>query len=208
MHKNGVAFVDKKKTWIYTAIGAIALSAASLFLPIITYTSARTGITSSYNIFALFANDDFIWNFFGEYSGSFLRGMGKEEVSFFTIILCLIGLCAIVLAIVSIFSMSKQYESTKPFYLSIGGLIGTAIPSVVLLVLFLFSVNQFDGNMRVGAYMFITPIAMVIACLAVTSKHRLNREEARAMAEAQAYIRPAGDLPIITKQRGNQYHGQ
>lgn len=198
--------IDKKKAWIYTAIGAIVLSLASLLLPIITYTSARTGKTDSYNIVALFANDTFIKNVFLEYSGDFLYNATKNEVSVSTILLCLIGLGAIVLAIVSILSMSKQYESAKPFYLSIGGMIGTAIPSVVLLILYIVSRYQFAGKMTIGAYIYITPAAMIIACLAVTSKHRMNREMAKAMEEARAYIHPAGDLPEITRRRGNQYY--
>ena len=48
-------------------------------------------------------------------------------------------------------------------------------------------------------------IAMIIACLTVTARHRMSREEARIQAEARAYIRPAGDLPVLSWKGGNQY---
>lgn len=200
--------MDKKQKWMYTARGAIILSIASLLLPVISYTSARTGITTRYNVFGLFNTDALNSNIFNEYTGEFLYGMSESETSFWVVLLCIIGIVAIVLAFVGIRSMSKQYESVAPFRLVICGLIGTAIPSIVLLILYIFSKNQYSGTMHLGAYVIVTPIAMVIACLTVTSKYRLNQEEAKAQTEARAYIKPAGDLPPVCKQRGNQGYGQ
>lgn len=200
--------MDKKKKWSYTAIGAIILSIASLILPVISYTSARTGINKRYNVFGLFNTDELNNNIFNEYTGKFLYGMSESETSFWVVLLCIIGIVAIVLAFVGIRSMSKQYESVAPFRLAICGLIGTAIPSIVLLILYIFSKNQYAGTMHLGAYIIVTPIAMVIACLTVTSKYRLNQEEARAQDEARTYIRPAGDLPSADGQRGYQGYGQ
>ena len=200
--------MDKKQKWMITAIGAIILSVASLLLPVISYTSARTGITSRYNIFGLFNTDALNSTIFNEYTGEFLYGMSENETRFWVIILCIVGIVAIILAFVGIRSMSKQYESAAPFRLAICGLIGTAIPSIVLLILYIVSKNQYTGTMHLGAYIIVTPIAMVIACLTVTSKYRLNQEEVQAQAEAKAYIRPAGDLPPVRNQRGYQGYGQ
>ena len=200
--------MDKKKTWMYTAIGAIVLSVVSLLFPIIIYRSYRSGITSGYNFFQLFNTDEFNRIVFYEYTGDFLRGMTESETGFWIILLCLVGIIAIALAFVGIRMMSKQYESVAPFRMTICGLIGTAIPSIVLLILFIVSQNQYAGTMYLGPYVFITPITMVIACLAVTNKYRLNQEEAKAQAEAKAYIRPAGDLPPVHRQRGNYGNGQ
>lgn len=200
--------MDKKKTWMYTAVGAIILSMASLLLPVITYKSAETRRITKYNIFKLFSNDELIDNVFSEYTGDFLSGMESGAVSFWIVLLCVIGIAAIVLAFVGIQSMAKQYESATPFRLAIFGLIGTAIPSIALLVLYMCSKNQYEGIMHLGAYIIVTPLAMVIACMAVTSKYRMSKEEAAAQIEARAYIRPAGDLPIVRSQRGNQYYGQ
>ena len=55
-----------------------------------------------------------------------------------------------------------------------------------------------------GEELVITDI--VVGTHAVTARHRLSKEEAEARKIASAYIRPAGDLPIV-KRRGNQYYG-
>ena len=199
--------MGKKQNWMYISIGSIVLSILSLFLPVITYQSARTGMIGRYNIIKLISNDELINNVFEEYTGEFLRGMSYSEVSTWVILLCAVGVGAIILAFVGIKSMTKQYESEKPFRLAISGLIGTAIPSIVLLVLYLYSKNQYAGTMHLGAYIIITPIAMVLACLTVTSRHRLTQEEAKLQQEAKAYICPAGDLPII-ENIGRMYSGQ
>lgn len=199
--------MEKKQSWMYISIGSIVLSILSLFLPVITYQSARTGIVGKYNIIKLLSNDELISNVFEEYTGDFLQEMSYSEVSTWVILLCIVGVGAIILAFVGIRSMTKQYESEKPFRLAISGLIGTAIPSVVLLVLYLYSKNQYAGTMHLGAYIIVTPIAMVLACLTVTSRHRLTQEEVKLQQEAKAYIRPAGDLPII-EHGGNQSYGQ
>ena len=197
--------MDKKKNWLYTSIGAIVLSVASLLLPVITYRSARTGATTQFNIFKLFDTSTLISIVFDEYRGDFLREMSNSDISFWVVIICLLGITAIILAFVGINSMTKQYESAKPFRLAICGLVGTAIPSIVLLTLYMFSKNQYAGTMHLGAYIFVTPVAMVIACLTVTAKYRLSQEEANARDEAKKNIRPAGDLPVIRKSGGNQY---
>lgn len=199
--------MKKKQSWMYISIGSIILSLLSLFLPVITYQSARTGIVGHYNIIKLLSNDELINNVFREYTGEFLRGMSYSKVSTWVILLCIVGVGAIILAFAGIKSMTKQYESEKPFRLAISGLIGTAVPSVVLLILYLCSKNQYAGTLHLGAYIIITPIAMVLACLTVTSRHRLTQEEVKLQQEAKAYIRPAGDLPVSV-HGGSQYYGQ
>lgn len=196
--------MDKKQTWMYTSIGAIILSVASLLLPVLSYKNSHSGTAEGYNIIRLINNSELIKSMFTEYRGDFFRNISYDTVSVCMLLLCLIGVAAIVLAFVGIKSMTKQYESAAPFYLAISGLIGTAIPSVALLILYLVSKNQYAGTMSLGAYIVITPVAMVFACLTVTKRHRLSREEAAIQAEAQKYIRPAGDLPV-RRQKGNQY---
>lgn len=189
--------MDKKRNWLYFSITSIVLSILSLFLPIMSYQSGNTGVVSHYNIVKLLRNNELMTNVFAEYRGKFLRGMSYSAVSVWVILLCVVGVAAIILAFAGIKSMTKQIESEKPFRLTIVGLVGTAIPSVVLLILYLCSLNQYDGTMYLGAYIIVTPIAMVLACLTVTNRHRMTQEEVRLQREASAYIRPAGDLPIV-----------
>ncbi len=192
--------MNNKKTWLIVSIGSICLSLFSLFLPVLSYRSARTGVVSGYNIFRLINNRDMIRNVFEEYNGAFLRGMSYSTISKMIVFLSIIGVTAIVFAFVGIRSMVKQYESAWPFRLAISGLIGTAIPSLTLLVLFIVSKNQYDGVMTLGTYIIITPIAMVLACVTVVNRHRLTLEEKKLQEEASVYIRPAGDLPSWQKE--------
>ena len=198
--------MNKKQSWMYTAIGALVLSIVSLLMPVMTYQSGKTGVITKYNIFKLINSEELNEYVFTEYRGEFLYGMSDSATSFWVVVCCLIGITAIILAFVGIKSMAKQYESARPFRLAILGLIGTALPSIVLLILYFVSKNQYLGTMHLGAYIIITPIAMIIACLTVTSKYRMSKEEAAAQAEARKYIRPAGDLSVKS-QRGNQYYG-
>lgn len=192
--------MNNKKAWLYTAIGAITLSIVSLFLPIITYKSAWSRRTTHYNILGLIDNRALLRNVFEEYTGDLFYGMPESTMAFLVILLCLIGVGSIVVAFYAIKSMEQQYESAVPFRLAIAGLVGTAIPSLCLLILYLVSKEQYMGTMRLGAYVFITPLAMLCACLAVTSKYRMSRAEAILRAEAKAYIFPAGDLPGKAQQ--------
>lgn len=171
----------KKNLWIIIALGGIVLSLLSLFLPVIIYTTAR-GTKHSYNIVTLLSDlEGFIDTVFSEYSGSFLRGISVQTASFNAVIVSIIGVAAIVCAFVGIITMSQQYTNTKAFILSVCGLIGTAIPSIVLLSMVLMSQNYFPGKIRAGAYMFITPLAMIAACRAVTYKRKISLEEAKGL---------------------------
>lgn len=187
--------MNRKKNWMYISLGAIALSLLSLLLPIISYRSAETGVLTNYNAISMFKNSELIITVFHEYNGDFLYDMTFRELSTAIIILSLIGIAAIIMAFIGIRSMAKQYESAWPFRLAIGGLIGTALPSITLLILFLLSQNQFAGKMSLGVYIIVTPVAMILACCTVVNRHRLTQEEAYLQKEARAYIYPAGDLP-------------
>lgn len=188
----------KKNRWMAVATGAIVLSLSSLLLPVISYRS-KTGLRSDYNIFALLGTSDFAQVVFGDYTGTFLKGFPYETIELYTKLLVAVGAGAIVLALVGINSMSKQYESNTPFILTLLGLVGTAIPSITLIVLYTMSAEQFMGTISLGPYAVVTPLAMICACMAVTARHRMTAEEARLQREASAYIRPAGDLPIIRR---------
>ena len=75
------------------------------------------------------------------------------------------------------------------------GLIGTAIPALLLLLAFGLSTNYYQGEVSLGAYVVITPLAMIASCLAVVKRHQLTRAELALQKEASQYIRVAGDLP-------------
>ena len=184
-----------KKGWFVVATGAIVLSLVSLLLPIVIYTNAD-GITRSFNLFGI-VSEDFRFFVFPEYRGELFYNLSYSTIAMLIFLFAVIGVGAIVLAFVGINSMSKQYESSTPFTLAVLGLVGTALPSIALFFIYLASFAQYLGTMHLGPYIFVTPLAMIAAIVAVTARHRLSREEAQARAAASAYIRVAGDLPMV-----------
>lgn len=191
--------IEKNKNWMLISIGALALSLLSLFLPVIRYTANYAddaGVEYEFNIVKLLDGESFIEQVLGEYRGSFLYGMSETTANTIIVLLCAVGVAAIVLSYVGLKSMAKQYESAWPFRLTLAGIICTVIPAAVILVAVLMSGDEFYGTMRVGVYSCITPIAMLISCITVTKRHKLTQEELRIQKAASAYIRPAGDLPL------------
>lgn len=185
--------IEKNKNWMYVSFAALACSVLSLILPVVYYSTG--GWNYAYNVFGLMGSS-FIDDVMSEYVGSFMYGTDRYTVSFLIVLLCLTGVAAIVCSFVGLKSMSKQYESQWPFRLTLAGILLTALPAMVLLVAVTMSGGWFSGTLSPGAYMFVTPAAMVISCLAVVKRHRLNQDELRIQQAAAQYIRPAGDLPL------------
>jgi len=198
--------MKKKNKWMIISMGSLCLSIASLLLPAITYTNLD-GMVYKYNVFGLLDAEAVLEEMFSGYVGTTFRNVSDQTAMNMVIILTIIGVSAIIMAFAGIKSMAKQYESSKPFTLAMIGLIGTAVPSVALLILFAVSKNYYLGSISLGAYIWVTPVAMVIACINVTIKHRLTQKELRLQKMASLYIRPAGDLPVKT-QGGFRYGRQ
>lgn len=199
--------MDRKKTWMYIAIGAIILSVISLFLPVIVYQNSM-GRVYSFNIVTIVTrSSDFIDYVLSDNDGSFagnihssailsLLSMTSDDVlpKLLLAIVALISVGAIVASFLGIRSMSKQYESAWPFRLTVTGLALTAIPALAILFLALLSRGYFSNPIRLGTYVFITPLAMVAAIVTVTGRHKLSLKEKQIQLEARQYLRPAGDL--------------
>jgi hypothetical protein len=63
--------MNKKKTWMYIAIGAIILSVVSLFLPVITYQNSNGNVYSFNILKVIFNGSDFIDYVLMDNDGSF-----------------------------------------------------------------------------------------------------------------------------------------
>lgn len=196
--------MKKGNGWHIIATGSICLSLCTLLLPIVTYVNAD-GTRTAYNIFSLVFGD-FTTYVFSEYTGTLWYGLPYEIIAFWVVVFVVVGIVAIMSAFRGINGMSKQYESNAPYHQAVWGCVGTAIPSLALLILYLMSADQFMGTIELGAYIVVTPIAMIFSLMAVTARHRLTQEEARLQREAAAYIRPAGDLPVVRPYGGGPYY--
>lgn len=195
---------NPKKGWAIIARLAILISVLSLFLPVIYYNTIYENesgyqyeVLYSFSALDLFLYpSEFIESVLWEYVGTtdYLLNVSYETALFSIILVVVIGVSAIIMAFVGITSMTKQYESNRPFNLTVCGLVCTAIPSVVLWIMVYVSTDQFLGAISLGLYVYITPVAMIIAYLCVTRRHRLAINERALEAEASKYIRPAGNL--------------
>lgn len=185
---------DKKKGWTYISLGGIVLSVITLFLPIIQYTSARGGFYS-YNLIGFITEyNQFVNKVLYEFTSNAMVWVSSSAAAALVFVFAIIGVTAIVCAFIGVISMSKQYESVWPFRLAVLGIVGTAIPALAILIVFLLSHSYFLGDMKIGIYVIVTPLAMIAACIAVTYRHRLTTEQLAIQNEARKYIRPAGDL--------------
>lgn len=186
--------IEKNKIWIRLAFCGLIISLVSLLFPIIVYTSYRDHTAHSFNLIGLLTGG-FAEVAQREYTGKSWIELSTGAFDVFVAIAGIIGAASIVLSLVGLRSMSKQYESQRPFRMTLCGLIGTAIPALLLLLAFGLSTNYYQGEVSLGAYVVITPLAMIASCLAVVKRHQLTRAELALQKEASQYIRVAGDLP-------------
>lgn len=191
--------IKKNKRWVLVSIIALALSVFSLFLPVIRYTANLgddIGVRYSFNIVKLLEGKSFVAYVLSEYRGNVFNGISVGMASFIIRLLCCVGVAAILLSFIGLRSMTKQYESLWPFALTLAGIFCTVIPAAAILIVVFMSGSEFYGSIQVGAYGYVTPVAMAVSCIAVTKRHKLTREELSIQKAASAYIWPAGDLPL------------
>lgn len=184
----------KNKSWIYFSLGGMALSLISLFLPIISYTSGRdAGREYDFRVFQLLEGG-FADQVQTEYTGKNWIFVSNQAFDTAVAVICMIGVASIVISLLGLRSMSRQYESNWPFRMTVCGLMGTAVPALLLVLAAVLSNDFYLGSISLGAYVYITPVTMAAACAAVARRHKMTRQELRIQREAAQYIRPAGDL--------------
>ena len=185
---------NQKKFWIYFSIGGLIVSLISLFFPIITYTN-QIGTVTRFNIFHLLGGG-FAGIVQEEYIGKSMIVISQNTFDRIVSAVGVIGAVSIITSFIGIRSMSKQYESQWPFRMTLCGLIGTTIPAVLLMIAVLLSPEYYLGDISLGMYVIVTPVAMIASCLAVVKRHQMTRLELELQKEASMYIRVAGDLPM------------
>lgn len=185
---------NQKKFWIYFSIGGLIVSLISLFFPIITYTN-QIGTVTRFNIFHLLGGG-FAGIVQEEYIGKSMVVISQNTFDRIVAAVGVIGAVSIITSFIGIRSMSKQYESQWPFRMTLCGLIGTTIPAVLLMIAVLLSPDYYLGDISLGMYVVVTPVAMIASCLAVVKRHQMTRLELELQKEASMYIRVAGDLPM------------
>ena len=180
--------MKKNIQWLLPVLICLAASVVSLFLPVLIY-EYPNGQTATFNVLS-FVSPDELSSILLTYSGSVFFQVDPVVA----VILAAAAVLSIVAAFVGVITMSRQRPNTWQFVLALAGMIGTAIPSVLVFLAVILSKNYFPGTFRFGVYPIITPIAMVLCMITVTRKHRKTQAELRAAELAKGLICRGGDL--------------
>ena len=185
--------MKKNIRWLLPLIICIVASIASVFLPVLSYTykiGTYYGLTAKFNIIDFIEPSEEFVDIMATYSGSW--SVYVDEV--WLTILSILAVLAIIAAFVGVITMSRQRPNTWQFVLALVGIIGTAIPSLLIFLAVILSKNYFPGRFSFGIYPIITPIAMILCLIAVTQKRKKTQAEIQAEEKAKGLIRRAGDL--------------
>lgn len=183
----------KSKAWFYVAFGSLIASLISMiFLPtIIVY---RNNISSeSYSVVKLITDSsNFEKNVLHFYDNDIVLKINAGSVVF----LSLLALAAVVCAVVGLITLRAQRPNTKQFILTLVGLVGVTIPSLILLICIAGFGNSFaEGiSLKFGPAPIITPITMIICIATVIRRKNKVAEELRRSLEESGKIMRAGDL--------------
>lgn len=181
----------KEDKLVKTAYVSLAIAILSVFTTIIGYTNSSGKHRSFTIIDFLTKNGNGFDSFVSyEYMGRVFYQINISEIK----VLVFIGIVAVACAIIGVSSISNQKENKSSFVLALIGLIGTAIPSVLILVLVLILNGQYEGRISCGIFPIVCPIAMVICIIATTRMHRRNVEYQKKLEEAKDLIFRGGDL--------------
>ena len=180
----------EKKKWFWTAIVLVAVSVVSLFVSVMMFTTVE-GTRYTFTILDIIASsnefDDYVIH---NYYGPVIWDISETMAA----VLAVIAAVAIVLAVVGLITLRAQRPNTWQMILTIAGLAGTAVPSLVLIICVLIYGKYFDGNIGLGIAPLITPAAMA-ACIAVVVRRKNKLAEMlRKEMMAQGKIWKAGDL--------------
>ena len=174
-----------EKGWFYMSMGCISISLLSLFLPIFQSYGINFNIIDLIN-----GNSYFAQNVIGAYTGPVIWNITSDTVA----VLSVIAIAALICAIVGLVTLRAQYPNTKNFILTIVGLIGILIPSVVSVICVVGLGQYFPGGLRLGIAPIISPIAIIVSIGAVIRRKNKVAEELQKKAEEKGLIWKAGEL--------------
>ena len=184
----------RRKTWLYLSLGCLGISVVSLFLSVISYTDSH-GVRHAFNILNLILHPEaFYNNVSSEYTGELFRSVSAQAGIIVIAAVAVVALLALACAITGMLLMNRQRPTSGSFVLALIGLIGTALPAIVILVLLMMSGRFFLGSLRAGLYAMVTPMAMVLSIITVSMKHNRTKAQLRAWQKARGYLRLGGDL--------------
>ena len=156
----------EKKYWFILAIGCVLLSIASLFMSVITYYTPQ-GFYYSFNIIDMIViTPEFNRYILNDYVGRVILDINGVWVTALAVIFIL----SIVCAVIGILTLRIQRPNKWQFRLTVAGLIGVTIPSLLIIVCVLGFGRYFVGRISFGIAPILTPIAMIICIITVVRR--------------------------------------
>lgn len=180
----------EKNNWFYLALTSLALSIASMFLPILKYTTTA-GKQYTFTLPDLLRGSDAYESVVMEqYDGPVILELNGRAAA----ILGVLAVLAILCALIGLFSLRAQRPKTGQFVLTIIGLVGVSIPSLLLIGCVLGFQKYYSGVIQFGIAPILSPLAIVICLVAVRYRRSHVSKRLREEAEASGLIEQAGDL--------------
>ena len=176
----------KDQILLYSALGWIALSVASMFLSVISYTPPGAE-KITYALQDIIGGTYFYKHVLNQYTGPIPVEIGTWALT----VLCILAIASILAASVGIVLLSRQRPTKWPYIMTLIGTVGTAIPSLLIFAAVLVSLRYFPGKIGLGFYPIVTPIAMGL-CLWIVVAER--RRTMRALKNRSPYLHRGGDL--------------
>lgn len=176
---------------VLAAYISLAVAVLSVFTTIIGYTNSA-GVHRSFSIIDLLnpGASGFEQFVSYEYVGVIYWNITMTHVT----ILAIISIVALIFAVVGLMLISKQKENRGSFALTVVGLIGTMMPSVILLIITVVLRASYKGRIYCGIYPIVSPIAMIVCIIATTQMHRRNLEAQKKLESVNGLIFKGGDL--------------
>lgn len=174
----------------------VIVSYIALLIAILSGFTTVVGYTNSYGVHKDFMLLDFLLSsefdsfVMQEYHGSIVWNI---DITFVRV-MAVIAVIAVLCAVIGLKILSEQRKNTWPFVLTLVGLVGTMIPSILLFVCIVVLKNSYVGTISCGIYPIVSPIAMIISIYAATQAHRKNIEYQMKLRAAEGLIRRGGNL--------------
>jgi ABC-type dipeptide/oligopeptide/nickel transport system permease component len=160
-----------------------------MFLPVLTYVYPE-GISVSFDVIDFVNPPDELVEILSSYSGPFYLAVDR----IWSTVLAFLAIASIVVAFVGVITISMQRPNTWQLIMTVAGLVGTAIPSILIFLAVCLSTVYFSGTFQFGVYPLVTPIAMALCIITVIKQYRRTRKRQKAQEAVKHLIRPAGDL--------------
>ena len=158
-----------------------------MFTTVIGYTNSK-GMYRAFSILDFWASSDYDTFVSSEYIGVVYLSIPVPVIRVFS----LFAVCAEISAIVGLLFLSQQKERLWPLVLTIGGLLGTMVPSLLIWIAVFLLRDGYPGTIKIGIYPFVSIVAKIISIIAAVMVYKRNikfRKNRKVMEDGGLMVR-------------------